>query len=69
MPRTLGSVLMIAGAIWIVQGLGILETGSFMDRQPVWAVLGAGLAVAGLVLLVVRRRRAQDRPPPSQLDS
>lgn len=68
LPQTLGSVLIIVGAIWIVQGLGILDTGSFMDRQPFWAVLGAGLAVAGLVLLLVRRRRTGGGPP-SQPDS
>ena len=54
---------MIVGAIWIVQGAGLAPTGSFMDGQPVWAVLGALLLVAGLISFVVQRRKARQADP------
>lgn len=48
---------MIVGTIWIVQGAGIAATGSFMDGRPIWAVLGAGMFIAGSVSMVVQNRR------------
>ena len=60
-PRTFGVVLMIVGAIWIVQGAGLAPTGSFMDGQRMWAGLGALLLLAGIISVVVQRRR--DKPP------
>ncbi len=54
---------MIVGAIWIVQGAGILPTGSFMDGRPVWAVAGAVLVVVGTVSLFVQRRKAKATDP------
>jgi hypothetical protein len=58
-PRTFGTVAMIVGAIWIVQGAGLAPTGSFMDDQPIWAVLGAVLLVAGLISFFAQRRKAK----------
>ena len=48
---------MIVGAVWVVQGLGIMDTGSFMDGRPIWAVLGGLAFVAGLIVLVVQHRK------------
>jgi hypothetical protein len=56
-PRTFASLLMIVGAIWLIQGLGIVQTGSFMDGERFWAVLGGAAFVAGLARLLVRRRK------------
>ncbi|SIN42926.1 hypothetical protein [Micromonospora cremea] len=57
---TLGLLAVVIGAVWTVQGLGYVS-GSVMTDQPVWAVLGPIVALAGLVLLWLglhsRRRR------------
>ncbi|HEX2053899.1 MAG TPA: hypothetical protein VHJ78_09285 [Actinomycetota bacterium] len=50
---------MVVGAIWMVQGLGLLETGSFMDRQPVWVLAGAVMLAGGTVATVIQRRRSR----------
>jgi len=53
----LGAVMVLMGAIWTFQGLGVIE-GSAMSDQAIWAIIGpllAGLGVA-LILSVVRRR-------------
>lgn len=55
-PRTLGTVLMLVGAIWTVQGLGLADTGSFMDNRPIWAVFGIAAFAAGLILMLWKRR-------------
>lgn len=51
-----GVVMVILGAIWFLQGVGVLP-GSFMTGQIQWAVYGAVLAIAGVVLIVWTRRR------------
>lgn len=56
-PKTFGAVAIIVGAIWIIQGSGVAPTGSFMDDNPLWTVLGALLALAGAVSMFVQRRR------------
>ena len=54
------SVLLLVGAAWVAQGLGLLGTTSFMEGQPVWAVIGAAMiaAGAGLGAISLRRRGA-----------
>jgi hypothetical protein len=52
------SLLVLAGAIWTLQGINVLP-GSFMTGQTRWAVYG-GIAVAvgiGLLLRANRLRR------------
>jgi hypothetical protein len=53
------AVLVLVGAVWIGQGLGLLRGSSFMTGDPLWAVLGFGLVVAGLAVgwSAVRARR------------
>ncbi len=54
-----GVVLIVFGAIWILQGVNVLP-GSFMTGQIRWAVYGAIAAAAGIgLLLAARRRRRQ----------
>ncbi len=51
----LGALLVLAGAVWFVQGIGILP-GSFMTGQIRWAIYGGLAVVVGLVLLALARR-------------
>ena len=55
--NTIGVVLILAGAVWFLQGIGVL-LGSFMSKQTQWAVYGgiAFLVGASLMLYVNRRR-------------
>ncbi|MEO8436966.1 MAG: hypothetical protein ABI562_00805 [Chloroflexota bacterium] len=43
-------VLILIGAVWMAQGLGFIKGSGFMDGNTIWAVIGAGLAIAGLVI-------------------
>jgi len=52
-----GVVLVLIGAVWLVQGLGIVTTGSFMDGQSVWAVIGGASVAVGLIALSRSRKR------------
>ena len=54
--RVLGVLCLLAGCIWILQGINILP-GSFMTGQTKWAAYGAIVAVAGMGLLFVGNRR------------
>ena len=55
--RNLAIAMILAGLVWIGQGLGILTAGrSFMIGDPTWAVIGAALALAGAVLLLRMKR-------------
>ncbi len=46
------------GALWIAQGLGYVDwpRSSFMLGRAVWADYGTGLAVFGLLLILLGRR-------------
>jgi hypothetical protein len=50
--NTLSAFLVLLGLIWIAQGVNILP-GSFMTGDPMWAVIGAIVAVGALAMLVV----------------
>ena len=52
-----GIVLVLLGAVWTLQGAGVL-TGSPMTGQQVWTVIGLLLVAGGLALGItgVRRR-------------
>ena len=51
--RTVGLVLIMIGGFWAAISLGFLEE-SFMTGQPVYTALGAIVALAGVLVLVVR---------------
>jgi hypothetical protein len=48
--RVLGAALVLTGAVWIGQGLDLIQ-GSSMTGSTFWAVAGAICLVAGLGLL------------------
>jgi hypothetical protein len=61
MALLVGVLLVLAGAVWALQGAGILP-GSVMTGQSFWLVagivaviIGIGLVVAGLRMRPVRR--------------
>jgi hypothetical protein len=54
----LGVLIMLAGVIFTVQGLGIVG-GSTMSGVTFWAVAGPVIVVAGLAVTVVSRRVAR----------
>ena len=55
----LGVLALLMGLLWIGQGTGTIHwpASSFMIDQRPWALRGAILAVVGLVLILVSRRR------------
>ncbi|HUQ16861.1 MAG TPA: hypothetical protein VM070_03650 [Candidatus Saccharimonadales bacterium] len=54
-------VLLLAGATFTLQGLGVLKGSSFMVGDPLWAVIGAGLLVVAVALLRRVLRRGPSR--------
>ncbi len=54
-----GVLATLMGLLWIGQGLGYIHwpASSFMLDQRPWATRGAILAVVGIVLIVIARRR------------
>jgi hypothetical protein len=46
----IAAVLVVVGAVWIAQGLDLFHGSGFMDGQIVWAVIGAGMVVGGLLV-------------------
>jgi hypothetical protein len=56
----LGIVLVLAGAVWIAQGLDLpFAPSSFMTADRTWVLIGAAAVVGGIVLIGwTRQRRA-----------
>ena len=54
--RVVGSMLILAGAVWFLQGINVLP-GSFMTGEIRWAVYGALAILAGIVLWIIAPRR------------
>ena len=54
-----GVLAVLMGLLWVGQGLGYVHwpASSFMLDQRPWAIRGAILAVVGLGLIVLGRRR------------
>jgi hypothetical protein len=52
----LGVIGLLVGAVWILQGAGVLP-GSFMTGQRLWLVVGIVVAVFGLALTYRGLRR------------
>ena len=56
----IGVVLVLVGALWTLQGVGVVG-GSVMSGVTFWAIVGPIVAVAGLVLLVLGIRQRSSR--------
>ena len=52
----LGVVLVLAGVVWTLQGLGLVG-GSFMTGATIWAVIGPVAALVGLIVAFTGFRR------------
>jgi drug/metabolite transporter superfamily protein YnfA len=52
----IGALLAVAGAVFMLQGLGFLH-GSSMTGVTAWAILGPIIAIVGLALVNIGRRR------------
>lgn len=51
-----GVILLLVGAVWLLQGVGVLG-GSAMSGKTLWVVVGAVVAVTGLGVLLRGLRR------------
>ena len=51
----IGVLAMLAGAVWTLQGLGVIP-GSFMSSNLTWVVIGLATVVGGLGLVAWSRR-------------
>ncbi|HEX6474863.1 MAG TPA: hypothetical protein VF114_07225 [Candidatus Limnocylindria bacterium] len=52
---TVGVLAILAGAVWTLQGIGVLP-GSFMSSNTTWVVIGLVTAALGVVLVAWSRR-------------
>ena len=52
-----GALLVVVGCVFFLQGINVIP-GSFMTGQTKWAVYGALILIAGIVLLFSANRRA-----------
>jgi uncharacterized membrane protein len=54
-----GILAVAMGLLWVGQGIGLIHwpASSFMLDQRPWATRGAILAIVGVVLIVLARRR------------
>ncbi len=53
--NVVGVLLMLAGAVWFLQGINVLP-GSFMTGQTQWAIYGGITFVIGVVAMYLARR-------------
>jgi len=61
--RAVAVLLGLIGAVWIVQGFAIIPTGSFMDGDLAWGLIGLGCVVVAIVILGYERwRKLRPRP-------
>ncbi len=54
--NVLGILIALVGAIWFLQGIGVL-LGSFMSNTTQWTLIGILMLVIGGGVLVYNRRR------------
>jgi hypothetical protein len=53
---TVGLLAVVCGAVWTVQGLGLLG-GSVMTGVTFWAIVGPLVALGGVVVIVIGLRK------------
>ena len=47
---------MAVGAVWLLQGLGVLTGSSFMVGDPLWAMAGGVLLAGGVAVGIIAWR-------------
>ncbi len=52
-----GALILIAGVVWTLQGLGFIK-GSVMTGVTLWALVGPLIALGGLAVTVTGLRRS-----------
>jgi hypothetical protein len=57
-----GILLVLVGAVWIGQGLGLLRGSSFMVDDIRWAIAGVAAVVVGIVLAISGWRSSRRTP-------
>jgi len=57
----IGVLLVLAGAVWTLQGLDLLGQSGGMNGQRLWALIGPLVALGGVVLIVVGSRATRSR--------
>ena len=50
LPRAIGIVCLMVGAVWLLQGIGVAK-GSVMTGSAFWGFLGAVLVLVGAIVL------------------
>jgi hypothetical protein len=58
----LGILLVLVGALWTLQGLGVVG-GSVMSGVTLWAIIGPIVVIAGLALALSARRGGRGAGP------
>jgi hypothetical protein len=51
-----GIVMCLAGAVWFFQGIGTIQSDSFMTDEPIWSVIGAFVFVIGVIFIRASRK-------------
>jgi hypothetical protein len=56
-----GILIILLGGVWVLQGTNVLTGSAVMSGHSLWTVIGAIVAVVGIVLLVLgaARRKAK----------
>ena len=54
--RIVGAILVLMGGVWFFQGLGVIQSRSFMTDNATWIWIGALVVIAGVALIVWPRR-------------
>jgi hypothetical protein len=60
--RIVGVVVFLVGLVWFLQGIGVHIGKSFMIGDSTWVIVGAIVALAGLVLALRPPRRRVSKP-------
>jgi hypothetical protein len=63
--RIVGALLALTGAVWLGQGLRLIQ-GSSMTGSTFWAVVGAACLAGGLFLLGWPWRQPRERSEPQK---
>ena len=53
---TVGIIALILGGVWAGQGMSLIP-GSFMTGSRTWLSIGLIIAIVGIILIVLGRRR------------